>query len=473
MTKPLFPINQMPNESAQARLLGIYPQRHEGHLLQRVKTPGGRITIDQWRAVTRAARLFSSTGVLHLTTRQDVEIHGLNAKVIPDVQKILVNVGLSTVGAAGDTPRNITISPESGLTPDQPDLLPMAQAIVRALDSLPFRYELPRKFKISLSSDTENDARPWMNDLGFILKADGTFRVVVAGSLGVRPVLGIAAYDELTGRDVLALAVAAVRLFNVEGDRANRSRARLRHVRERVGNGPFLKMLDEYFQEARREKLPEAPVLTVPEKGVEPLIRLHLPHGHMDCEAANDLADAVQTHRGEIRIGLEHDLLIAGLEAAQLPEPLAELSNALRMVVCPGAHTCSRGIAETWPVAKTIGQVLPPDSDLFIGISGCPNNCAHAAIADIGLLGKIKTVAGDKVPHFRLMVGGGHGAGPALARQLHTAVPSDRIGEIVRWLAEAWTEIHSHQKILFREFIDREWTSLSDQVADMSTLARE
>ena len=143
------------------------------------------------------------------------------------------------------------------------------------------------------------------------------------------------------------------------------------------------------------------------------------------------------------------------------------------MVVCPGAHACTRGIAETGPAAEVIGRDLPSGSNLLIGISGCPNNCAHAAIVDIGLLGKVKTVAGEKQPHFRLMVGGGHGVGPALARQLHTAVPASQIGKVVIMLARAWDDANSHHNVSFREYIDREWTRLSDQVAEMSILARE
>jgi len=110
----LFPCSQIPENPGDAKLIGLYKQIQEGKWLQRLKISGGRLTSKQWRKLAEIAREFTPETPLHLTTRQDMEIHDLQADQIPEVQLGLESVGLTTFTAAGDTPRNIIVCPCSG-----------------------------------------------------------------------------------------------------------------------------------------------------------------------------------------------------------------------------------------------------------------------------------------------------------------------------------------------------------------------
>ena len=110
-----FPSRQCPEEPDRQRLLGIYGQRQEGLLMQRVKVHGGRIMAPQLRTLALLAEQYTPSYPLHLTTRQDVELHGVRPPDVPDIQRGIADVGLTTVGACGDTLRNVTVCPGNGV----------------------------------------------------------------------------------------------------------------------------------------------------------------------------------------------------------------------------------------------------------------------------------------------------------------------------------------------------------------------
>ncbi|MCY2925476.1 MAG: hypothetical protein NT031_08560, partial [Planctomycetota bacterium] len=164
-------------------------------------------------------------------------LHDLSAEDIPAVQQALQAVALTTVGACGDTPRNITICPCSGVAPGSVELMPLARAITEALEALEGVYRLPRKFKIALAC-SDACGQPFRNDLALTAgRRDGRWalRAVLAGSLGPAPATGVVYREGIEPSQAVALAVAAVKVVAAEGDRTNRRKARLRHVRQRVG----------------------------------------------------------------------------------------------------------------------------------------------------------------------------------------------------------------------------------------------
>lgn len=217
-----FPCETLPENPAQARLLGIYPQRSEGPdglFMQRVKAPAGRLTLEQWYGLAELAARFTPDYPLHVTTRQNVELHGLRKEDLPAVQREIDSLGLTGAAACGDAVRNITVCPRNGCCLGTWDVGDVVCAVRAAVKTLPWREDLPRKFKISVSGCREACARPWMNDVGLTANQDGSFRVVLAGSLGAKPGLGLQVYDSLPPDDVLPLIVAVLRLFHVEGER--------------------------------------------------------------------------------------------------------------------------------------------------------------------------------------------------------------------------------------------------------------
>lgn len=432
--------------------------------MQRIKAYGGDVTPAQLRAMATLAETFTPGYPLHLTTRQDVELHGLRAADVPAVQRGIAAAGLTTVGACGDTLRNVTVCTGNGQCEGSRDMAPLAEAIRVALESLPCIRSLPRKFKICLSGCAKACAKPWINDLAFVAREDGALSVVGAGSLGARPNTGIALYESVSPAEAVALSVAAVRLFDAEGDRKTRSRARLRHVRERLADEPFRQRLDDAFRQESVGASHAAPPLPRVASAGRRQARLQLPLGDIAPAAARALAEAVERAEGTIRIGFEHDLWIHGEKALGLPPELAQWAGGPRVVACPATTWCKCGIADARAVAEQVRAALAGRDDLNVCISGCPNNCAHASVADIGLIGRVKTIKGVRTECFRVQAGGGRGVSAGLGRDVHAAVPADQIADVVAWVAEQFTGRQAEAET-FAAFVEGEHESLVRELA--------
>jgi len=160
------------------RLLGVYPQKQDGLFMQRIRIPGGRISWPQWRKITELAIKYTPGVPLHLTTRQDIELHDVTHQSIPAVHEGLAEAALTIFGAGGDSVRNVTVCAGCDLCRDAFDLLPMARFVQSYLEQQPVIFNLGRKFKISFSGCEQACARPWVSDLGFIAKANGLFTVM-------------------------------------------------------------------------------------------------------------------------------------------------------------------------------------------------------------------------------------------------------------------------------------------------------
>lgn len=420
-----FPCGAIPDDPDAARLVGLYPQRQEGLWMQRVRVPGGRLEGRQWRALADIARRHTPDTPLHLTTRQDIELHDLTSGAVPQVQSALAEADLSCVGACGDTLRNITICPGSGLCAGSVDAEPIARAVHQALSELAGLFAMPRKFKISFSACGHSCGKPWINDLGFVA-ADGGLAAIGAGSLGARPGMGIRLFERIEVRHAAAAALAAVKLFIEHGDRKNRTRARLRHVRERVGDAEFLRMLTAAFERERDGRdWPEID-LAKADGNVEPLI-LTFVDGDVSAAAADALAEIQDRARMEVRIDISHRVIVfaaateGAAAVAERPALAEAAAEGVTIVACPGTHCCSRGLADSRGLAGEIrarfGEKL---SGKLVCISGCPNNCGHSAVADIGLTGRIATIDGERQQAFDLFTGGGRGESDQLARPAGT-----------------------------------------------------
>lgn len=433
-----FPVEEVPDDPSAARLVGLYPQKQEGFYMQRVQVPGGRIGTAQWRGLAEIARDLTPGYPLHVTTRQDIELHGVGSPDVAGVQRRLYAVGLTGVSACGDSLRNITTCPGAGLLPGTVDTAPIAATFKREAGKLPWIRSMPRKFKISISGCPHACAMPWINDLGLVPDDDGTFRAIVAGSLGAKPGTGLCLYEGLSPEELVPLLVGSLRLFNEHGDRSNRRRARLRHVRERWGDDRFAAELDAAFERERTAGCHPTPPVEVMEGDRPETVRLQLTRGDIAPEEAIQLAFVLENSRATLRLGLEHDLQIFADKQPDMPRGLERLADAARVVACPGTTWCPRGIAHSRRAEERIREAVPRGCLLSIGISGCPNNCAHAAVADIGLIGRRIGADGGTDEGFRLFAGGGGGRTPALGEQLHAGIPASAVGRVVSRLAREY-----------------------------------
>jgi len=388
--------------------------------MQRIRIPGGRISWPQWRRIAELAATYTPGVPLHLTTRQDIELHDVAPESIPAVHEGLAEAALTIFGAGGDSVRNVTVCAGCDLCEDAFDLLPLARLVQSHLEQQPAIFNLGRKFKISFSGCEKACARPWLSDLGIVAQPDGLFTVIGAGSLGAKPALGIRFYEDLPAGDILPLCVAALEFFEQSGERENRRRARFRHVREKLGDRNFLAEFDTRFVQVKaRQAWPDI-VPTAADGRSKLLHRLQLPNGNISSQEALYLADTAEPKGAALRINLEHGIELYGTEKVELSDSLAQLANNPIIIACPGSTTCPRGLANCWSTADSIRKRLTKQQtkQLQICISGCPNNCAQSAVADIGLVSMTRKENGIPTEHYRLFTGGGNGkiqklAGPS------------------------------------------------------------
>jgi len=430
-----FPCLYIPDQASQARLLGLYPQRQNGLWMQRIKILGGVLTAGQWRELARIVRKFTPQTPLHLTTRQDIELHNISEVKVPLVQQALAEVGLTGWGACGDTLRNITVCPCSGLVKNSVDLYSLAALIQQELEGWSDIYALPRKFKISLSCEDDQEGQPWINDLGFIARKSSDqwgFKVIAGGSLGPIPATGIVLFDWLNANDVLPLVAGTIRLFAKHGDRKNRRRARLRHVREQWGDKSFSNELIRLYEEEKEKSYWPQVQLTQTENGFEERRILTFADGNIDPDQAQALAAIADLDDVKLRITNHHRVIVFGRHnSAQ--RALANHRNVLgsaakpqaAVVACPGKRWCSRALTHTQNLADKIRTELADKLpiDVTIAISGCPNGCAQTTVADIGLAGRLSRGISydnpdsnqDEQEVFDLYLGGGMGRNYKLA----------------------------------------------------------
>jgi sulfite reductase beta subunit-like hemoprotein len=436
MNEPVsFPCEAIPQHGPHARLLGIYPQCQEGRFLQRVRVPIGVPSSAQWRALADIAEKFTPGTPLHLTTRQDVEIHDLNAQSLPLAQKALAEAGLSGFASAGDTLRNITLCPCSGSCSGRPDLQPLAATIDRSLRQLDGLYTLPRKFKISLSACPKACAQPYINDLGFVAMPGGRFLVTVAGSLGARPGTGVVLREDLPPGEVLPLVSATVKFFAAHGDREHRGTARLRYVRQRMGDEPFLTQLREAI--AKETAAGDWPAVQIPtvegNRGAK--LSLVFANGDVTPEAAKALAELAADESLSVRIAIHHRVVVFGPDKPSIqaridsfPALRQAASPQATVTACPGNRWCSHGLVSTNALADRLRAELGDRlAGKMVCVSGCPNGCAHSAVAEIGLHGSRSTIDGKTVETFTLWRGGGKGRTAVLATQVATKLTQDEV----------------------------------------------
>jgi sulfite reductase beta subunit-like hemoprotein len=416
--------------------------------MQRVKIPGGILTDGQWTALGESAERFTPTAPLHLTTRQDVEFHDVRPESVGAIQHALADAGLTAVGACGDTPRNITVCPCSGTATGRLDLMPLAREIQHVFDATPGVFSLPRKFKVSLSACQNACAQPWINDVGFIARRKGGewgFRAIVAGSLGAKPATGVEFPDWVSARDAPALVAAALSLFAEHGDREHRYHARLRHVRERLGDEAFLRMLTEAFGAAKAERnWPDVPLREI-EQGFDAETVLTFANGDITADMARALAGLSSLPEMRVRIANHHRVLAFGKSEEGISRALAAfpaLAGAAAphpaVVACPGTRWCRLALADTTHLADAMREALGTSapSSRTVCISGCPNGCAHSGVADVGVFGGRAAAGGAEREVYALLAGGEMGRGPGLSKLVAKGLSAEEVvGQVRQYLS--------------------------------------
>lgn len=483
---------------------GVYLQLHSYML--RIAIPYGTLSSRQLRMLARIAREYDK-GYGHFTTRQNLQFHWPALKDIPDILEKLASVEMHCIQTSGNCIRNVTADHFAGAAADEvADPRPYAEILRQWSTVHPEFSYLPRKFKIAVTGAERDRAAVQVHDIGLHLRRNGAgalgFTVYVGGGLGRTPFIGKKIRDFLPESDLLAYVTAILRVYNLQGRRNNKYKARIKILVHEIGAEKMAELVEAEFAHLRESELrlpeedirairayfappvlpdrPEGDALVALEAARDPGFatwtrrNLHT-HRHPDyvsvtislkgigdvpgdisanqMEAVADLADAFAF--SEIRVSHEQNLILPhvargdlravydGLVAVKLATPNAGLISD--MIACPGLDYCALANARSIPVAQGIAQRFASLSrqeeigDLKIKISGCINACGHHHVGHIGILGVEKK--GDEL--YQITLGGSGDENAALGDIIGRGFGADEIVDAVEILVTTYLKFRT------------------------------
>ncbi len=460
--------------------------------MQRIKIPFGGLNPEQMIVLAELAEEYSDR-ICHITTRQDIQLHYVHIDDTPDIFRRLAAAGITTREACGNSVRNVTACPLSGVCRTESfDVTPYAKAAAYYLLGHRDTQDFGRKFKIAFSGcEHEACALVSMHDLGGIAKVrDGKrgFALYVGGGLGAVPHQAKLYEEFVPEEQLLPLARAIGRVFARLGEKRNRNRARLKFLVQKLGIEEFRRFVrDElatmpedlswhaYFDEIPRYG--ESPAMQAVQlngvkkpEGFEQWAATNLytqrqsgyvvatvtcPLGDLTSDQMRALAELSRRFAGgNARTTVEQNMVLRWVphgKAVELYEELKKIGLAqawagtiVDVTACPGTDTCKLGIASSRGLAGELRTRLAERAmnldeavlGLRIKVSGCFNSCGQHHAADIGFYGNSRNIGGYTVPHFQVMLGGKWKENAGAYALAMGAVPSKRIPELVSALTD-------------------------------------
>ncbi|GGD14367.1 HEPN domain-containing protein [Hyunsoonleella pacifica] len=465
---------------------GVYGQRQEGVQMIRIKVPYGKLKSNQLRRISAVSDEYSR-GRLHITTRQDIQIHYVDLNRTPELWAELEKDEVTVREACGNVVRNVTASETAGIDVNEPfDVSPYADALYKFFLRNAICQEMGRKFKVSFSSTDQDTGLSYLHDIGYIAKMkDGVrgFKVMVAGGLGSQPRHADVLYDFVETDKIIPIMEGVLRVFDRYGERKSRAKARMKFLVKDIGLEAFKDLIAEEQNAIEFKSVPidaesyvastpvditEFPEVSIkdqqafetwkstnliPQKqegyvgiGIKVLL------GDFHTDKARLLADLVDKYAaGEVRLTLRQNIVIPFVKRELVPFFYTELeklgfveagyNKAVDITACPGTDTCNLGIASSTGIAEELERVIKAEypqylknEDLVIKISGCMNACGQHNMANIGFQGMtVRTPDKLVAPALQVLLGGGNqGDGNATFADKVVKVPSKRGPEALR-----------------------------------------
>ncbi|WP_299679376.1 HEPN domain-containing protein [uncultured Dokdonia sp.] len=465
---------------------GVYGQRQPGVQMIRIKLPYGKVSSAQLHRISDVSDEYSR-GRLHITTRQDIQIHYVDLDRTPELWAQLEKDDITLREACGNAVRNVTASELAGIDPEEPfNVSPYADAIFKFFLRNPIGQELGRKFKVSFSSSDRDTGLSYMHDLGFIAKIENGvrgFKVMLAGGLGSQPRHADVFYEFLPSDKIIPLMESVIRIFDRHGERRSRAKARLKFLVKDIGLDRFKELIEAEQKALSQHTVPidvtsypptvPVEINAIPEVQIEDqkayelwkstniipqkqegfvAIGIKVLLGDFYTDKARLLADLVDQYAAsEVRLTLRQNIVIPYVKEALIPFFYKELkklgftevgyNKAVDITACPGTDTCNLGIASSTGIAEELERVLKTeypqyleDQDLVIKISGCMNACGQHNMANIGFQGmSVRTKDKLTAPALQVLLGGGNnGNGQGVFADKVVKVPSRRGPEALR-----------------------------------------
>ena len=497
---------------------GVYGQRQANVQMIRVKLPFGGVTPDQMDAFAEIAEHFAPLGKGHITTRQNFQFHHVP---LPDAAKairLMSKAGLSTREACGNTVRNVSGDPWAGVTEGELfDPTPYVGAFVRYFVRNEVCQLMPRKFKVAFTSTDEDRAITGIHDLGFLPRerqVDGKteygFEMRTGGGTSIMPRVAYTLYDFVPFDSYLKVTEAMLRIFNRQEElRANRARARIKFLIDRIGIDEFRRQVDEemkgdwvnerdfdptplMFLDDEQENAPPVPTSysspngdasefeqwvasnAAPQKqeGFS-TAEVRVIRGDLSPEQFRGLAQIMRDFTGGYaRTSVQQNLVLRWVRNESLYDlwlRLKELDlgrsgahEITDVVSCPGTDSCKLGITSSMGLNTAVRERLeqmqiddPLTKRIHVKMSGCPNGCSQHHIANIGFYGASMKVGNRHLPAYIAHLGGQYEGGTVkMAKRLKVRFPAKRVPDAL----ERWVRLYQEKREdgeEFNDFIER------------------
>jgi sulfite reductase (ferredoxin) len=513
---------------------GVYGQRQEGVQMFRLKLPYGRVNSAQLVRIADVSDRYA-TGNLHITTRQNVQLHYVKLANSPKVWTELAQMNLTAREACGNTVRNFTASPTAGIDPQEPfDVSPYAEASFQYFLRNPICQEMGRKIKIAFSSSEADSAFTYFHDYGFIPKiqtVDGVeqrgFKVLVGGGLGAQAITGVLAYDFLPEDQIIPFMEAGLRVFDRHGEREKRMKARMKFLIQKLGFEAWMELVKQEWKALKnksvaidRNLVPEeaplgqgilpADVKPVDEHWYNEWLRtntfeqkqkgyfgvyVRIVLGDLPSEKARKLAAIIKDYAADdIRFTVNQGLLLKFIRPEALPfwfNKLHELGLALPgadstadITACPGTDTCALGVTNSTGLSKILEELIREeypdmiDEKFFkIKISGCMNACGQHMAANLGFHGSSFKHGELVIPAMQVVLGGGVAPdGRGFIADKIVKVPTKRIPDVVRYVFDDFEKNGlegEYYNDYFLRLGEKHFYALLKPLADLKTMTQE
>lgn len=481
---------------------GLYVQRYAPML--RVAVPYGLMSSTQVRKLAHIAREYDK-GYAHISTRTNVQFNWPELKRVPDILKELASVQMHAIQTSGNCIRNTTTDQFAGVTPNElVDPRPYCEIIRQWSTFHPEFAFLPRKFKIAVNShDTDDRAATLLHDIGIkIVRNEQNelgFAVYVGGGLGRTPIVASLVKPFLAEKDLLTYLDAVLRVYNLNGRRDNKYKARIKILVKALGVEAFAEKVDAEWQhlkdgpgtltteEIDRIKAhftaPAYAELTAGSSDLKQqlaenkafsnwynrnvsshkvagyavvtltLKKLGTPPGDITDTQLDTVADLADKYSfAEVRSTHEQNLVLADVEEGRLFSLWQEAKAAgfatpnlgllTDMICCPGGDFCALANAKSIPVAEALQErfdnldYLHDLGEIDLNISGCMNACGHHHIGHIGILGVDKK--GQEF--YQVSLGGDMGPEATIGKILGPSFARDEMPSVIETVLTTYTD---------------------------------
>ena len=437
--------------------MGIYEQRKNQHYMLRLRCAGGLVTPEQLAKIAFVGHQLS-TSHLHVTTRQEIQIHNVDIEdAIPALKK-LEKVGISSAGGGGNTVRNMMVDDRSGLTADEEfDVYPYVEELTSRLIAEKDSFTMPRKYKVAIDTSVATANYSYIADLGLQARIkDGQrgFRVLIAGSAASNAHTGWEVFDFLPEKDLYRAAKALKNWFHKYGNRRNRHKARMRYVFYKYGTEEAKRLYLEEFEKLKKDgsidfeapalplehHKPNFPALKAPtdfetwkrryahkqtnaEGLKENLWYAYIPlrHGNNSTDFFAEVAEYLGNYGNDvIRFTKKEQIQVRNIPEEYLTNIYAFFKKlgvyqidypvvVTNLTCCTGADTCRLGICLPKGAIDGIAKQLLNSNlnldaipDFELRMNGCTNICALATWGDLGFSGRVGRVGDDPYPAYTI-----------------------------------------------------------------------